>query len=56
MKKTYSTPVQRIVELDTTGLVAESLMIYSMEDGEITDANDILTKEVSCKSLWDTEW
>lgn len=58
MKKNYMSPAQRIVELDTTELIAQSLTLYSApEDDEIEDSNEILVKESSSKNLWDdSEW
>lgn len=58
MKKTYIMPEALTVELGTTQMMAQSLVIHKTtgEDDEdvIDDPSQILTKEN--KNLWDEEW
>ena len=57
MKKTYISPEALTVQLGTiTHLMEPSLTIN--QDGEITDPDDILTKEqagITDKNIWDEE-
>lgn len=55
MKKLYKSPLQKVVELGTEGLIASSEPNKIYKEEEI-DAQDILSREVSSTSLWDNEW
>ena len=58
-KKTYLVPELFAVTLNTKTsiLQASPLTIFSEEDAEqLTDDNEILTKENKDVNLWDEEW
>ena len=61
MKKTYISPEALTVALGTCSMMAESLTInstYTPSDTNtyVDNENQILTKGISSKSLWDEEW
>lgn len=59
MKKTYIMPEALTVELGTTQMMAQSLVIHkdsTDSDDIISDPDDILTKENKDVNLWDEEW
>jgi len=60
MKKTYITPVMLTVQLGTTkSMMQASIQIFQAtgeSDPQITNGNQILTKETSDVNLWDNEW
>jgi len=57
MKKIYMAPSQYVVKVHTQQMLAESVRFFNdPSDEQIDDAGDILTKEISDKSVWDSEW
>lgn len=59
MKKTYISPAQNVVELDTETLIAESQggIASGCSLGDDYDSNDQnYVKEFSSSSLWDSKW
>lgn len=57
MKKIYKAPIQKVVEIATEELIAESFQVFSAgDDPEIESSEEILTKELSSKNLWDNQW
>ena len=55
MKKTYITPAALTVVLGTFQMMAESLPVGG-GGSQITDPDDILTKENKDVNVWDEEW
>lgn len=59
MKKTYIMPEALTVELGTTQMMAQSLVIHkdpTDPDDIISASGDILTKENKDVNIWDEEW
>lgn len=57
MKKNYRKPTSLAVLLDNCTVIAESLTVNTGSGTpEIENPDEILTKEITTKSLWDNEW